>query len=44
MAAFFTQVAGLAAIAVGCFLIAPAVGFIAAGVGALALGIALERG
>jgi len=44
MAAFFMQVAGLAAVAVGCFLIAPAAGFIAAGVGILALGIAMERG
>lgn len=44
MAAFFMQVAGLAAIAVGCFLIAPAAGFIAAGIGTLALGIAMERG
>lgn len=43
MVALLLQVSGLACLALGCFLIAPAVGFIAAGVGIIALGVALER-
>lgn len=43
MVALITQVAGLAAVAVGCFLIAPSVGFIAVGLSILALGVAIER-
>ncbi|MGA0916684.1 MAG: hypothetical protein ACO36F_09125 [Ilumatobacteraceae bacterium] len=38
------QVLGVVSVAVGAFLIAPSVGFIAAGIGAVLLGVALEGG
>jgi len=38
------QVAGAAALIVGCALVAPWLGFVVAGVCGLAFGIALERG
>ena len=38
------EVAGLGSVVIGCFLLAPFVGFIAAGVSLLIFGVALGRG
>jgi hypothetical protein len=38
------QVIGLALLATGAFLVAPWVGFVVAGLAAVAFGVALERG
>ena len=36
------QIAGVVSVAIGAFLVGPAVGFIVAGVGIVLLGVALE--